>query len=110
MRDVNEDRIRTLVNDIYEGELELQEFKKELNLEAAKDELKKLLVATVEPNKAGHHLVMVDGLKANVFARAGRRTVNMKKAKELLHPNTFNAIFGTGKGTLVLDTIVMVKE
>jgi len=110
MRDLNEERIRVLVNDIYEGENELELHKKELKLKSKKEELKKLIAETVEPNDKGQHLVIVDGLKALVFNRKGRTTFDSKKAKELLHPNTFRAITNIGKPQVVLDTISVVKE
>lgn len=110
MRDSNIERISELVNDIYEGELELEEYKRELKLKSKKEELKKLITSTVEPDNTGQHIVIVDGLRAIVFKRSGQRRLNMKKAKELLHPNTLAAIMKIGKAALVLGEIEMVKE
>ena len=110
MQDLNADRIRELVQDFFDGEKALKALKKELKLKSHKDELKKLLVHTVEPNDKGQHVVVVDGLKAQVFMRAGSVTIDKKKAKELLHPNTFNAIKKVGKDSTVLDTIREIEE
>jgi len=109
-KDLNAERIRLLVNELYETERELAELMRASKYDKKKTELKKLLVHTVDPNEKGQHVVIVDGLKAIAFQREGSITLDKQKAKELLHPNTFNALKKIGKASVVLKEIKVSDE
>lgn len=87
-----QERIKELVNNIFEAEKEIEQIKYEYELEKSRDELKQLLMESTEPNEKGQHLVIVDGLQAMAYVNKGYRILNTEKARRLLHPNTFNAI------------------
>jgi len=95
-----------LIHSIYQAELEIEEIKTEYQLEAKKKMLKELLLK-LSPDGNGFHLVIVDGLRAKVFQRAGRRSVNYDKLEMVVTPEVFDQIVTVSDPTFVLDTIMM---
>jgi hypothetical protein len=102
MTDTNQEQIRKLMNEIYEGECEINQLAFEYQLDKKRSELKKLLVATVEPNNDGQHVIVIDRIRAIGYVQHGHEVIDHEKAKKLLHPNTLKAILKTTKDKVLL--------